>query len=83
MTNEFILRNKIKEKGLKLKFVAEELGLSPYGLARKIKNENDFTSTEILKLCDLLDIKSLREKDTIFFAKNVDLKSTKREQEAI
>lgn len=72
MTDSAALREKIKEKGLKLKYVAEQLGLSAYGLALKIDNELDFRTTEVAKLCELLDITSLKERDRIFFAKKCD-----------
>lgn len=72
MTDSAELRRKIKEKGLKFKFVAEQLGLSAYGLALKINNVNDFRTGEIVKLCNLLGITSLKERDRIFFAKKCD-----------
>lgn len=39
MTDEILLRRKIKEKGLKINFIANELGLSTYGLMLKIQNK--------------------------------------------
>ena len=38
MTNTKLLNEKIVESGLKRKFIAEKLGLSTYGLQRKIEN---------------------------------------------
>jgi len=72
MTNTKALREKIAERGLKLKFVAEKVGLSYQGLQNKIENKSDFTTTEISALCDLLNITSLKEKESIFFAVKVD-----------
>lgn len=72
MTDTKALREKIAERGLKLKFVAEKVGLSYQGLQNKIENKSDFTTTEISTLCELLNITSLKEKESIFFATKVD-----------
>lgn len=72
MTDTKALREKISERGLKLKFVAEKVGLSYQGLQNKIENKSDFTTTEISTLCELLNITSLKEKESIFFATKVD-----------
>ena len=62
----------ITEKGYKKGWIAEKIGLSAYGLSLKIHNKNQFNAGEIQKLCDLLNITSLHEKDSIFFAREVD-----------
>jgi len=72
MVDSTELRERIKSKGLKFKFVAGELGITPYGLALKIDNINEFTISQAEKLCELLEIKTLREKQRIFFAKKVE-----------
>jgi len=71
MTNTEILRNLIAEKGLKLKFVANYLGLSSYGLQLKLENKQEFKTSEVSALCELLNIKSLKEKEDIFFVKQM------------
>lgn len=68
MTNTKLLNEKIAESGLKRKFIAEKLGLSTYGLQRKIENVTEFKASEISALCDVLDIKTATEKEKIFFA---------------
>ena len=68
MTDTELLRGKIKENGLKLGYVAEQLGLTRQGFGLKLNNTNEFTTSEVLKLCELLGITSLREKEKIFFA---------------
>lgn len=68
MTNSKLLRELIDEKGFKLKYVAEKLGLSPYGLQLKIDNKQEFKTSEIAVLCDILEITSLKKKEEIFFA---------------
>ena len=67
MTNSEALRELINAKGLKLKFVAEYLGLSPYGFNLKMQNKQEFKTSEVAALCELLEIESLEEKERIFF----------------
>jgi hypothetical protein len=76
MTNTQELRKIITEKGLKYITIASKLGISTYGLQLKIDNKNEFKQGEIVQLCKLLDIKTLKEKEKIFFDKEVDFKST-------
>lgn len=72
MTNSEVLKSLIKEKGLKIKYVAKQLGLSAYGFQLKVMNKCEFKTSEVSALCDLLGIKSLEEKERIFFTKNDD-----------
>ena len=72
MTNTELLREKINERGLKQGYIAEMLGLTSYGFAKKVNNDTEFKASEIKKLCDLLNITSLREKEAIFFDVTVD-----------
>lgn len=67
MTDSYMLRNLIKEKEFKLKYIAQKMGITYYTLQRKINNEVTFNSEEILKLCDILNLKDLEEKEKIFF----------------
>lgn len=64
------LRKEIGKKGLKLKYVADKLNLSPYGLALKIDNVNEFKNSEILILSNVLEL-DLKQKEKIFFASKV------------
>ena len=68
MTNSKRLRDLIEKRGLKLKYVAEYLGLSSYGLSLKIDNKQEFKTSEVAALCELLKIKSLEQKEAIFFS---------------
>lgn len=77
MTNTDRLNEVIKMSGLKKKWIAEKLGLSYFGLQKKIDNENEFKAGEIKKLCELLAITSLKSRDEIFFAENVDKMTTR------
>lgn len=76
MTNTKILEAKIKESGLKKSFIAEKLGIKYEALRRRIQNEVSFLAREIPVICDLLGIDSLMERDSIFFADNVEENST-------
>ncbi len=76
MTDTALLKELIEEKGFKMKYVAEYLGLSPYGLSLKVKNEQEFKTSEVAALCNLLGIESLELKERIFFAQKDDLKSS-------
>ena len=76
MTNTTLLKELIEESGLKLKYVADYLGLSAYGFSKKVNNKQEFKVSEVEALCELLNIKNLELKEKIFFAKEDDLKST-------
>jgi hypothetical protein len=67
MTNTHLLNVVIGEKGLKRQYIAEKLGLSPFGLAKKISGANEFKGREIAKLSELLDL-NIEQRDAIFFA---------------
>ena len=71
MTDSIALKELIKSRGLKLKYVANHLGLS-----LKLNNRQEFKTSEIVALCELLEIKSLKEKEALFFKNKDDLKST-------
>ena len=62
------LRDRISYKGYKMSYVANELGMSSASLLNKLDNKTSFKLDEVTKLCKLLDICSLKEKDSIFFA---------------
>lgn len=80
MTNTEMLKQVIKESGLKLQSIANWLGISRFALQMKIENRHQFKSEEIQTLCRVLNIDSLEQKEAIFFAKEVDLKSIKEAQ---
>lgn len=72
MTDTKQLREIIKEKGIKLKYIADKLGITPYCLQQKLNNVSEFKSSEIQELCTILNIDDLKLKDSIFFAAKVD-----------
>ena len=66
LTDTKALRKKIQESGLKYIYLAEQLGLSPYGLHKKINNSSEFKASEICKLSAILGIADT-EVRAIFF----------------
>lgn len=72
MTDTAKLQEYIDRSGLKQSFIAEQLGLSSYGFARKRDNLSEFLPSEIDALCDLLKIRTMKERFAIFFAKEVE-----------
>lgn len=72
MTNTNLLKQKIAESGLKISFIAEYVGISRQLLWKKINNMTPFNQFEIEKMCRVLRIEDLAEKEAIFFAENVD-----------
>lgn len=71
MTNTVDLKELIRKKGLKMKYVAEYLGLSAYGFQLKVENKQEFKTSEVSALWELLEINSLTEKEEIFFNKKM------------
>ncbi len=68
MTNTALLEKKVKESGLRTSYIHERLGISRAGWYRKLKGKSPFTAEQIQIMCEILHIKSLREKEDIFFA---------------
>lgn len=66
MTNTKLLKKKIDLSGYKMKYIAAQLGITYYGLSKKVNNETEFKASEIQALCDLLNITG-EEKEKIFF----------------
>jgi hypothetical protein len=77
VTNTEKLNIYIQASGLKKSYIAMKLGINPATLARKINSVQEFRAREITALCELLDIKTLAEKEAIFFASEVAKTATK------
>ena len=75
MTNKDLLEKYIEKSGYKKSFLAKKIGVTAYGFLLKVNNKSEFKATEIETLCTLLNI-SVEERMAIFFAKQVDSKST-------
>lgn len=50
------IKCKIKEKGYKLKFIAEKLDLTPYGLSLKLNGKSDFKWNEVVEISNILNL---------------------------
>ena len=68
MTDVELLNKKVEESGLKSAYIYERLGISKASWYLKKSGKRPFTAVEIQKLCDVLHITSLREKENIFFS---------------
>lgn len=51
LTDSGALKEIIKSRGLKLKFVADYLGLTSNGFALKLNNKQEFKTSEVAALC--------------------------------
>lgn len=76
MTDSKLIRKAIKDRGLKISFVAKKMGLSHYGLQKKMDNITEFKVSEIEAFC--LAVGGIPKDDMfrIFFADVVDYSST-------
>ena len=72
MTDTKRLLEAIGRSGLRKGYIASKLGITTYGFQKKVENRSQFKAEEIKILCELLNITSLKEKEKIFFAENVD-----------
>ena len=61
-----MLRQRIDDEGLKLGYIADQLGLSYSGLQNKTQGRTEFTASEVARLQDILHL-SAEERDMIFF----------------
>lgn len=71
MTNSVLLRNRIDRSGYKLRYIAEQCGLSYQGFLPKLNGEREFTQSEIMTLARLLRL-TTDEVREIFFAEKAD-----------
>ena len=67
MTNTSLLEQYIEKSGYKKAYIAQQLGITSYGLALKINNKSEFKASEMTILCRLLKINA-KDKEAIFFA---------------
>jgi len=66
MIDTDMLREIIKQSGLKYGHIANRLNLTTYGLQKKIENSSEFKASEIREICDILML-TLEQRDKVFF----------------
>lgn len=72
------LNDRIDRSALKKYYIASKIGLTTYGLQKKITNQTQFKANEIEGLCIVLQIETLEEKEKIFFSKSVGKMETEK-----
>lgn len=72
MTDTERLADIIKCSGYKYGFLAASLGITYQAFRNKMTNKSEFVPSEIEKLCNLLSIRTLKDKNDIFFASPVE-----------
>ena len=68
VTNQKLLEEKIANSGKKKGYLAKKCGLSRTGFLNCVKGDALFNTSHIKILCDELNITSLKERESIFFA---------------
>ena len=76
MVNTRLLQSEMRKNGYTIEALAKEIGRSRTGLFNKIHNIREFRITEINKISQVLKLKKT-DVNRIFFANDVELKSTK------
>lgn len=67
MANSKALRKLVESRGLKYKYIAGQIGITPYCLARKIDNKVDFKAGEIVAFCRAVGGVTPEQQMLIFF----------------
>ena len=80
MTDSKALRDLVRDRGLKFKYIAGQMGITPYCLANKIDNRSEFKAGEIIAFCSAVGGINVDQQMRIFFSNAVDFKSTKADQ---
>lgn len=75
MTDSKKLSDEITDSGITITAIAKKLGITREGFYKKLNNETEFKASEISALQKILRLTN-KKRDEIFFAKEVELKST-------
>lgn len=70
MVNIEALTKKIGESGMTTVFICKKSGIDQRTFYNRLHEKGDFRAKEIMGLCEVLHL-SRKERDDIFFAKNV------------
>jgi DNA-binding XRE family transcriptional regulator len=63
-----LLKAKIVENGLTMEELADKISVSRTTLFYKMSGKTQFTIDEVVKICDVLNIRTPEEKTNIFLA---------------
>lgn len=66
MTNTALLKKAIELSGLKMEFIARQLGITRAAFSMKVNNSSSFKVEEMYKLSEMLNLDE-NEKKVIFF----------------
>lgn len=72
MVNTLELKEIIAHSGKSVSHLARAIGISRSAFYNKMNNDSEFLSSEVNKLCEELEITSLKVKERIFFRHFVD-----------
>lgn len=70
MTNVKLLEDKIQKSGLKKGFIAEKIGVTPNTFSALLTNKAEFKVSQMVTICQVLNIQDDAEIKAIFFAEN-------------
>ena len=76
MVNTQLLEEYIDKSGKKKGYLAKQIGVSTTTFRSKSKGDYPFDSDEIEVLCEELSIRTLKDKERVFFAPKVDKSPT-------
>jgi len=67
MTDGLLFKELIKSKKITLEEIAAVVGITRQGLEKKLTNRSEFKVSELVKLCEFLNLTE-EQKQKIFFA---------------
>lgn len=78
LTDSKMLSDEIADSGMTITAIAKKIGITREGFYKKLNNETEFKASEISALQKILRLTN-KKRDEIFFAKEVEPKSTTKE----
>lgn len=67
MTDTERLKAEIKNRGFKLSFIADKLGLSKQALTKRFRDNGDFKAGEMFIISDILNLTNEEQRDIFCF----------------
>lgn len=77
-----MLSDEITDSGMTITAIAKKIGITREGFYKKLNNETEFKASEISTLQKILRLTN-KKRDEIFFAKDVEPKSTQERRRGI